>query len=190
MPTYSRPPDDVAEVDSLIADVVSAHHPDLAEAGVTYDILFSYSKSGGPALKLHGYPCAAIVKINSYELRAKGAADVTLKIDGDDWPDWDEDRRRALIDHECQHIIIKRDRKSGEIKTDDAGRPKLGMRLHDLVLGGFAVIAERHGPAAFEVRAAEQLRTEYGQLLWDFGDASREPASGRARKARPLAVTG
>jgi hypothetical protein len=164
-----------SDVTALIRDVIDEHYPDLAEAEVRISAFFAWpGKDGGPAVKLHGYPCAAVVKINANpKARMDGLPDATITIDGPDWAGvWDDDQKRALIDHELHHVLVVRDKKTGEIKSDDAGRPKLAMKLHDWTLGGFDAIAKRHGKAAFEVQSVRTLREDRGQLFWSWGDDS------------------
>lgn len=190
MPSYDKAPE---EVPALVAEIIGQNYPDLKRAGVTVECLQARApikkKTGlrsGPALKHHGWPCAAIVNINPEKKRAEGVADATITVDGDQWPGWDDARRRALIDHELCHIRLAKD-KYGCIKEDSLGRPKLKMRPHDWEITGFAEIVERHGEASFEVKEAKDLRTRYGQLLWGWGDEGREPQSGKtARKSRSV----
>ena len=158
------------EVRAVLEDVLAEYHPELAEAGVTINLLFANSTGNGPAVKLHGYPCAAVVKINGLKARVEGVMDATITIDGDAWPDWSTGQRKALIDHELYHLELAHDAKTGNYKYDDAGRPKLKMRNHDWQMGGFDAIARRHGQAAFEVQAVRVLATERGQMFWAWGD--------------------
>jgi hypothetical protein len=182
MPSYDKAPPEVSE---LVAEIIEQHYQDLKQAEVSIECLQAKApikkKTGlpnGPALKLHGWPCAAIVSINNEKKRAEGVADATITIDWDRWPEWNEDQRRALIDHEIHHLVIARD-KFGGIKEDSLGRPKLKMRPHDWETSGFKVIAERHGEASFEVTEAKNLKMRFGQLLWGWGDEDRDPRSGR-----------
>jgi hypothetical protein len=120
----------------------------------------------GPPLKLHGYACAATIKVNSLKHRAQGLADATICIDGESWKTSSNERRISLIDHELEHLerVVKNDAPA----DDDLGRPLLRVKLHDWQLGGFRVIAERHREAAWEVEMAQDFATEYGQLLFPF----------------------
>jgi hypothetical protein len=103
---------------------------------------------------------------------------VRVEIDGDEWPLWSDDERRAVIDHECQHFEVGRD-KAGHFTSDDNGRPVISIRPHDWQVGGFRIIAERHGRVAFEVQAAMAMRKSFGQVLFDFdGDAPDASQSG------------
>lgn len=151
-----------SEAVELLREVLQEHHPDLVEAGVTINLLFANAKAGadgevkGPALKLHGYPCLATVKINSLKDRIEGKKDATIELDGDVWHEHAEARKKAI------HLVVARE-KDGSVKLDDAGRPKLKMRLHDMVVGGFTEVLERHGQEhageADHVKALfEQLR--------------------------------
>lgn len=50
------------------------------------------------------------------------------------------------------------------MKTDDVGRPKLKMRLHDWQMGGFREIAQRYGSDALEVVEARKFEEVYGDV--------------------------
>ncbi len=146
------------ETIDLAGAIIDARHPHLKTAEVTVFYRFAYAKrdengmATGPALKLHGYPCAATVKINSYANRQEGLADATVTIDGDEWPHTAQERRRAILDHELTHLEVVWEDEGKVPKTDDAGRPKLRMKLHDLVVGGFESVIKEHGAAAVEAQ--------------------------------------
>ena len=182
MPLYDPAPNDVSD---LVADVIAGHYPDLDQAGVTIGCLQAtapVSKKGirrGFALNVGGHVREAIVDVNDEKTRTKGAADATIVIDGDRWPDWNADQQRALIDLMLYTLQLRRDKKTGEVLEDSLGRPLLKKRPPDWEIRGYAAIAERHGAASFEVQAAVALKTKFGQLLWDFADADHEPRSGR-----------
>lgn len=170
------------DVYAMIAELIEAHHPELHAAGVTVLCQMHHSKAG---LKLHGYPCYATVRIVPEKDRAAGMRDARITIDDGEWHDLDDDRRRAVLDHELQHIEVKGKWATIEVPTPDqpdaftktrifvaapdgAGRPKLGMRPHDVQLGWFRAIAERHGDASVEVEQAKALVDEGGQLLFPW----------------------
>lgn len=159
------------EVRDLIAEAIRRYHPDLESHEVNVAAMFAVNDedSEKPAVKLHGYPCLAVVKINSYALRAKGLADAEITIDRRRWDDLSPEERLALIDHELTHLTVAKD-KHGHAKADNAGRPKLKMRLHDVQYGGFMGIAERHGEASQEAQQARALQTEHGQLLFSWAE--------------------
>jgi hypothetical protein len=171
MPSHDPAPKSVL---ALIADRIdSGHYPDLVEAGVTVNALFAFTDDPErPAVKLHGYPCAAVIKINSAKDRLEGKSDATITIDGRAWAEeWSDDGRVALIEHELQHLIVARSKPTkrdpeARVLSDDAGRPKLKMRPHDFQIGGFVSIARRHGDESFERKTAAALRADFGPLLW------------------------
>jgi hypothetical protein len=149
---------------------MSRHHQELKEAGVTLDCLFAHAprnESGQPmghAIKHAGYPAAGKIRIVSLKDRVAGRADAELLLDGDSWRDWTASQKAALIDHELQHLSVLVSA-SGAAKTDDCGRPKIKIRLHDYQFGGFKAIAERHGDDSFEVSEMRHVVDRFGQVL-------------------------
>jgi hypothetical protein len=174
MPVYEKAPPEVAEI---VNQVTEQYHGGLRDAGVTVDLLFARAKTDdngdpvGAALKLHGYQCAAVIKVNAYKLRVQGHADAEITFDGDRWDEWSPEEKRSLIDHELEHLELKVDR-DGKVLRDDIDRPKMRTKLHDHQFGWFDAIARRHGKASFEVQQAERFVVSRRQLYlggvdWD-----------------------
>ena len=162
------------DVKKIAAGLMFAKYPELVEVDLRIDLIFAHApppKEGAqkqPALKHHGYPAAGICKINSLEQRVRGLGDVTILLDGDEWPHWSEKRQKAVIQHELEHVVIQRD-KEGQVKADDIGRPKIKLKNHDWECGGFANIAKEYGDDAFEKEAMVLVADKYGQLLFPWG---------------------
>lgn len=158
MPMYRKAS---AEVNQIVEQMLEKYHGPLRDAGVQIECLFAFAltddngDSTGPALKLGGYPCNAVVRILNLKDRTVGRGDAEIVIDGDQWDTWDDEQKRALIDHEIEHLELKTD-DEGVIR-DDLGRPKLRLRKHDVHFGWFDSIARRHGAASFEVQQFRQL---------------------------------
>jgi hypothetical protein len=153
----------------LIARVINEHHGDLAKAGVTVHVLMATNenKAGEPiaALKQRGYPIAAQIQITSLADRNRGIADAKLTIDEFAWDRLPDASRIALLDHELEHLSLVYDSKTGQLKHDDLGRPKLRTRPHDFEVGFFNTAAQRHGAAAVEVQALRAFRCEQVELF-------------------------
>lgn len=184
-----------SSIHSLIASCVDRWHPVLKACEVTFDALLESDiddESGEerPSLKLHGYPCAAVVKVTSLKQRALGQADVLITIDAATWDRLSIDECEAVIDHELEHVGVLADQKGGHWltmemlnhpelparpKSDDLGRPRLKLRLHDWQLGGFAIVAKRHGQCALEVQEIRAAFDVHGQGLL-FGEADPKAA--------------
>jgi hypothetical protein len=146
---------------------MTGNHPELAEAGVTFDALFAFGEDGAPAgVKHQGFPAPATIKVNGPTLRKRNLADATFVIEADEWRIRDEAGRMALIDHYLAYVVALRDVK-GVIREDDAGRPKIRIGPPDYRLAGFRAVAERHGAASIEVNDAAGFRASYGELLLD-----------------------
>lgn len=168
MPLFATASSEGREV---LDTVIEEYHPHLREHGVTVGLLAAWPRAGGDdaPLKLHGYPCLAVVKVTPYRQRVQGIQDAVITLDGPAWERATEAERIALLDHELTHLELIRD-DDGAVKTDDALRPRLKCRLHDWNLGGFEVIARRHGDAAPEVVAWKEAHTAYSQAVFAWAD--------------------
>lgn len=172
MPTFRQAdPDAVA----ILEDLMETVHKRLDTHGVTVGCLFAHAKIDektgmrkGPALKLHGYPALAIVKINSYRDRVEGKPDATVCVDGDDWGSWPVEKQRALLDHELTHLELVFDDEGG-VKLDDACRPRLVMRPHDIVIGGFEEVIDRHQQHSCEAESYMPIHKMFTQKLFPWG---------------------
>jgi hypothetical protein len=148
----------------MAAQLIHENYPGLAKAAVRIDYLFARAslddagEPAGSAITHNGYPANGLCRILGLKDRVMGRGDCEIIIDGDQWPKWNEAVRRALIDHELYHIELCIDYRTGILKKDDIGRPKLRLRKHDFQVGWFHEIAERHGRASFEVRQALTLK--------------------------------
>lgn len=170
MPWFEPTP---PEVDEIVAEMLKKYHGELHSVGVTVETLFSHAtlnKNGdpnGPGLSLHGYAAYAVVRINGLKDRTKGRADAEILLDGDIWWTLHDDVKRALIDHELEHIQLKVSKKRGLLR-DDLDRPKLWIRKHDHQFGWFDAIVRRHGAASIELQQYEQFQEARSQKWLPF----------------------
>ena len=159
MPIYEKADDEARKLLNLAMEL---YHDELQSAETTVDLLMAspkLNKAGeptGPAVKLHGIPCAAIIRTVSYKERVKGGSDLEITIDADWWRDHENEQRIALLDHKLSHRVPKLD-KDGIVKTDDLFRPKFNSIPHDFEFGWFAATALRHGPDSIEVQQAQRM---------------------------------
>lgn len=162
MPTYCKNHHTIDDAYAIIEELLPMYYGPLQDNGVTFQVVAAFAKRDknddpvGPALKLHGVPCAATVKVVPYKLRVLGQADVEIMIDSDKWDERTHESKRAIISHELFHVLPVVD-KDGVIKRDDCNRPKLRLRPHDREYGWFDVIAARHGIDSLEVQQAREL---------------------------------
>lgn len=159
----------------LLEAVMAEHHMRLCDAGVRVGLLYASGprdeKSGllkGPALKLHGMQALAVVKINSTKDRVEGKPDATVTLDFDQWPDHSPERKRAIMDHELAHLLLATD-EDGNPQIDDANRPKLRMRQHDLVVGGFTDVVRRNKQHAAESDQFLEVNRFFTQEVFPWG---------------------
>jgi hypothetical protein len=159
--------------EKLAGKVAAKWHSDLADAGVTIDIVFVWAEQDGEgqpkgsALTHHGDDALAISQQSNLLHRALGQADILMRLNGDLWKDLSHAQREALLDHELEHFTLKRDELSQPV-TDDLQRPRLDFRGHDIAVEGFASIAKRHGKNSPEFAMAEAVTPAWGQTLLDF----------------------
>lgn len=192
MPIYRKAD---PSVENLLDKVIGEHHPHLAESGLTVDLLMAYGTVKNPLhpVKHHGYPALAVIRIMSAKDRAKGLSDCEITIDGEWWKKAPIENRKAVLDHELTHL-----QSDGE---DDEGRLRLCIRRHDIQLGLFTEVAQRHGIHSLEMIAVSGLifavkqqwlpfmrdaRPTVQQCLDDLDDAI-ETATKPAPKAKPKA---
>jgi hypothetical protein len=175
---YEKAP---AECRDICDRMMKQYHGELTDFGVTVDLLLATMKveenfkPGSVTLKLRGYPVAAYIKINPYKLRVQGHADAEMVIDGDRWPDMSDEQKDALMDHELEHLLLKKN-KDGEVQFDDLDRPKLTMALHSHQFGWFDSIARRHGGNSFEVQQYTEFKCSMPRLWEREQPAQEQPA--------------
>lgn len=162
MAHYDTAPQEVLD---LINSTIEEFYPELVEADVTVDAMMAYDEKGGFPVKHGGYPALAMIKSTSLKNRVKGMADAEITIDAEAFKNMNKLQQKALIDHELCHLIVVRD-KEGNIKTDDADRPKLRMRKHDHQMGWFREIAIRHKYNSPEVYQATLLWNEDAPIFF------------------------
>src|SRR5687768_5930298 len=102
------------QTEALIADVIKDYHFELKKAKVSISALFAKPPEDdplSPAVKLHGYPCLAVIRIVPYKQRVQGISDAEITIDHVKWQELHADQKRALIDHELAHLELKEEKK-------------------------------------------------------------------------------
>lgn len=162
MPKFDIAPQ---SINDTISKLIAANHPELEESGATVDSIFAFDENGNHPVKTNGYPSAANVKINNLRSRIKGAKDAEITIDRDAFNSMTEPQQEALLDRELLRLEIARN-KDGEIKRDDADRPKIKIRKFDYMLGWFKKIAQRHGADSPEVYQAKILWQKDGKTFF------------------------
>jgi hypothetical protein len=144
------------EVNLTIQKVMKENHGDLHAAGVTVTALIARSEEG-PAIKVRGSEAAGCIRITKLAERTLGLGDALMTLDGERMDAWTSKRLQAVIDHELRHLMIAKNKKTGQIQLDDEGRPKLRIRPHDFEFGWFARTAELYGEESYEVSQAREI---------------------------------
>ena len=144
------------EVNLTIQKVMKENHGDLHNAGVTITALIARSEEG-PAIKVRGSEAAGCIRITKLAERTCGLGDALMTLDGERMDAWTSKRLQAVIDHELRHLMLAKNKKTGQIQLDDEGRPKLRIRPHDFEFGWFARTAELYGEESYEVSQAREI---------------------------------
>ena len=166
---YEPATDDVIEI---LNAAIKKYHPGLDEHCVRVGVVMVTSEKGDPVTH-GGHRCAAKIKRVSRKDRVTTPYEAIIYVDGNLWVDLHEKTRLALLDHELEHLILQFDAPE-VIRRDDDGRPLLALKPDDWCLTGFACIVDRHGDFAIEKMSLEKLRSDHGQLLFDFGETLEE----------------
>lgn len=165
MKTFARAPDSTTE---RVNAIIAKFHPDLHAVSVRVDCVSTVNTDPDePALLLHGYPCAAVVRVLGSKDRAMGRGDAEIVFDEAGYIAMSDQEKDALIDHELTHLVVKK-KPSGRAMLDEHNRPKLEMRLHDRQFGWFDQIAQRHGSASLECKQALGLVLKAKQVYFNF----------------------
>jgi hypothetical protein len=160
--TYEKAGMDVELIASKILHQFESHAP-LVKAGVKVDFLFAHppqDENGivtGDAIKKNGVKALGLCRIVSLKDRVKGMGDIEILIDNPWWEDATDEEREALLDHELHHAEVKI--QNDAIQFDDAHRPQIKLRKHDVEIGWFDIVAIRHGPHSMERIQARRLET-------------------------------
>lgn len=168
MPTFQKA---TAAVYEMAKEIIEAFHPDLKETNAAVDIVMAYpdldEDTGEPindALKWAGVKALGVARVMPSKDRSMGRGDGEICLDAPWWEKADERDRKALLDHELHHFVPKRVK--GIIQFDDKRRVKLKLRKHDVQVGWFKVIAERHGVFSQECQQAAQIWEGGQSVFW------------------------
>ncbi len=138
------------------------------------------------ALTKNGIRALGIARKMPLKDRALGRGDAEISLDGDWWKDATAEQQAALLDHELNHISVKTD-KNGNVQYDDLNRPQIKLRKHDVEVGWFRCIAERHGAASQERIQAKAMMDSAGQSYWpDIAPVLEFAAGGKSAGLLPV----
>jgi hypothetical protein len=152
------------ELLKLVGDILrDVYALDLQAAGVRVTPLYAHAAQDengelkGAAITAGGMPAPVVARVVSQRERVAGLDDALLVVDGDRWPGWDDDYRRAVVDHGLQQIelVIDPESDQGAPLLDDCNRPRLRKRRPDFAVAGYASVVSRHGRLAPECRALD-----------------------------------
>jgi hypothetical protein len=170
MPTYQKANKSVHQLAAQLIGRYPDHKP-LEAVEIKLDLVFAFAdtdEKGRPlndALTKNGIKALGITRAVPLKDRALDRGDAEIALDGDWWKTASGDEQAALLDHELHHISLKTD-KNGNIKYDDLNRPLIKLRKHEIEIGWFKCIAERHGSASQERQQAKKIMDGFGQWLW------------------------
>jgi Putative phage metallopeptidase len=169
------------EIISLLNQVLHETFPSLIDGkvkiAVTVRTKFNSDDEEEPSLMLHGAPAYATIRVISRKNRTYVDHDALIELDGPVWKTLSSANKKALIDHEVNHLVHKRD-KEQKPKFDDLGRPVLALRPDDWQITGFLAVISRHGPDALE----------YGSVT-RINEAAQNAAAGHKERSQQEAAS-
>jgi hypothetical protein len=172
------------ETHELCKQLIELYHPDMDSAAAKVDIVMAFRDPDGdaPAMEKDGHRILGLASTIKLKDRVKGMGDCEIMLDGDAWENLTDKHKAALMDHELEHLEVKRD-KIGDFVMDDLIRPVIKLRNHDRQFGWFDNIARRHRSDSMEVQQMQKLFLEVGQTYLPFvkefdvpAEQSEEPA--------------
>lgn len=169
MASFERAPKSVEHMARALLEEFETHKP-LPDSGAVIDFVFARAELNddgepkGNALSKNGIRALGIARKLSLKDRAMGRGDAEIALDADHWTTIDETQQRALLDHELHHLTPKIDKRG--LVRDDLGHPVILLRKHDLEMGWFNIIAERHEAASIECKQAKFIFDNFGQAYW------------------------
>ena len=176
------------EVNLTIQKVMKENHGELHAAGVTITALIARSEEG-PALKVGGKEALGCIRVTKLTERTLGLGDALMILDGESMIAWSSKRLQAVIDHELRHLMLAKNKKTGQIQLDDEGRPKLRIRPHDFEFGWFARTAELYGEESYEVsQAREIVAAQFVQNFLPGFEVDPDPTGLGAHSGKPQQV--
>lgn len=147
------------DIRQVVDEAMDTWHQRLRDVKVRLAVLVAQNLDG-PAVRHNGYPALGTIRVVSAKDRITKDVDAELLIDEREWNGMKPAHRLAFCDHELTHLVVVRNRKTGEVKYDDRGRPKLRCRKGDWNGGdGFREVVERHGDFAVEFLNARRAFT-------------------------------
>lgn len=170
MPTFKKADGSVTTLATDLMHRFESHKPLLSQ-DVRVDIVMAsadLNEDGEPindALRKNGRRTLGITRALSSKDRAMGRGDAEITLDADWWAQALPEEQAALLDHELHHISIKTDR-HGNVARDDTHRPLIKLRKHDIEVGWFSLIAQRHGDFSQERIQAKKMMDDQGQYYW------------------------
>ena len=193
MPTFERCDKSIETLAKELIEKYDSNKP-LAICKVKIDYVFAYAdldekdRPVNDALTKNGVRVLGIARKISLKDRALGRGDAEIALDGDWWQKATDEQQAALLDHELNHIAVKSD-KNGNVQFDDLGRPQIKLRKHDVEVGWFKCIAERHGGASQEQIQAKVIMDMQGQYYWPgIAPTVEITAGGKSSGLIPLGV--
>jgi len=151
--TFQKADPDIVDI---VAEIMREHHRHLVIEDVRVGVIAAICTTG-PAVKAHGHPAYATMKVVSLKDRLSKRYDAELVLDADLFERLRPSQQCALIDHELSFLRLVLDPK-GNVVRDDLGRPKLRTVPGDWGgVDGFTAVVKRWGLSSLEYRHSQAV---------------------------------
>lgn len=166
----------------LLMGVRSTYHPTLnnvrpapeIKIGLIFVSGFNSDDELEPCLKVHGTPALGCTRLITGKHRVFNPNDAEICVDRYFWDNTTQDKQRALLDHELEHIVVRTDAQGTQMIDAATGRIKLRLKPDDWAITGFLSTVRRFGQDANEVVAIQRTIDEVDQVLTALTEAGNQ----------------
>lgn len=164
------------EVGPMLTEVVERYHPHLQDLEVRVGIMFAIGMDKEdqvvPCLKKNRVFTPGQIHLITGKNRVFNPNDCEILLDKCFWDGSADATRKALLDHELEHVKPQTDR-HGMVQHDDHNRVKLQLIPDDFTINGFLAVVRRHGPAAVESGSVQGVASQVNEILSAFQEGAR-----------------
>ncbi len=169
--TYLEAPADARQ---MLRELLRTKFTHIESTGAQIEIQFAVSSTESPPIKQLGIKADRKVEKIDAKDRKTNPHDVRFLIDSEAWNGRSQRRREALLHGLLTSLEPLRDKKTGELKTDDDSRPLFKIVPGDWLATGYESTLKEYGEDSTEYRQFVTLKEIVRQLHFNWTDDRAE----------------